>query len=112
MLENKPTAKPTKVRLVRISAGVKQTDLALIETAYYNNIQLSPDRRRIAYATREDGKDNIRVVSIVGGRIAKITANVDPNVYVSGIAWSPDGNKVYYGKQKQVRLISMIENFK
>ncbi len=112
MADDKPNVKPIKVRLVRISAGNNRTDLASIETAYYNNIQLSPGGLRIAFATREEGKDNIRVVSIVGGRSAKITANVDPNVYVSGIAWSPDGKSVFYSRQKQVGTISMIENFK
>jgi Tol biopolymer transport system component len=112
MPEDKPTAKPTKVRLVRIFAGNNRTDLALIEAVYFHNIQLSPDGQKIAFATREDGKDNIRVVSIASGENVKITTNVDPSIYVSGITWSPAGNAVYYGKQKQVGLISMIENFK
>ena len=112
MPEDKPTAKLTKVRLILISAGNNRTDLASIEAAYFDNIQLSPDRQKIAFATREDGKDNLRVISMVGDDNAKITASVDPNVYISGIAWSPDGKAIYYSKQKQVGTISMIENFK
>ena len=95
-----------------ISAGNNRTDLASIEAAYFDNIQLSPDGQKIAFAAQEDGKDNIRVISMAGGENAKIIANVDPTVYVSGIAWSPDSKAVYYSKQKQVGTISMIENFK
>ncbi len=112
MPEDKPDVKPSKVRLVRISAGNNRTDLASIEATYFHNIQLSSDGRRIAFATREDGKDNIRVITIARGGNVKITANADPKVYFSSITWSPDSKSVYYGKQKKVGIISMIENFK
>ena len=112
MPEDTSTAKPTKVRLVRISAGNNRTDLASVESAYFHNIQLSLDERRIAVATREDGKDNIRVISIAGGENSKITSNIDPTAYISGIAWSPDSKTIDYSKQKQERMILMIENFK
>ncbi len=112
MPEDKPTAKPAKVRLVLISAGNKGTDFALIESAYFYNIRLSPDGRRIAFAAHEDGKDNIRVISSTGGENTGITANMTPNAYISGISWSPDSKTIYYSKQKQEMMISMIENFK
>lgn len=112
MSEKKPTAKPTKVGLVFISVGNNRTDLASIEAAYFNNIQLSPDGRRIAYAAHENGKDNIRVISSAGGENSKITTNVDPTTYISSIAWSPDSKAVYYSKQKKEKMILMIENFK
>ncbi len=112
MPEDKPTAQPIKVRLIRLSTENNRTDLASIEAAYFDNIQLSPDGQKIAYAGHEDEKDNIRVISMASGENAKITANVDSNVYLSGIAWSPDGKTIYYSKQKQAGTISMIENFK
>ncbi|MGC2236593.1 MAG: winged helix-turn-helix domain-containing protein [Pyrinomonadaceae bacterium] len=113
MLEDdKPAAKPAKVQLIQISGGNIKTDLASIDAAYFYNIQLSPDGKKIAYAAREDGKDNIRVISISGGASAKITSNTEPNIYISGITWSPDGSAIYYSKQKKTGLISMIENFK
>ncbi|MGC2234622.1 MAG: protein kinase [Pyrinomonadaceae bacterium] len=113
MPEDKIAAKPTKIKLILVSAaGNNQTDLASIEAAYFNNIQLSPDGRRIAFAAHEDGKDNIRIISSAGGEPGRAIVNVDPSVYISGIAWSPDGKAIYYSKQKTARTISMIENFK
>jgi len=112
MPDGKPTAKPTKVKLVQISAGNIRTDLALIDAAYFNNIQLSPDGERIAYAERENEKDTIRVISISSGVNAEITSNVASNIYVSGITWSPDSSAIYYTRQKKAGFISMIENFK
>jgi Tol biopolymer transport system component len=110
MLDGKPTAQPTKVKLVQISAGNIRTDLALIDAAYFNNIQLSPDGQQIAYAAREEAKDNIRIIS--SGVNAKITSNTESNIYVSGITWSPDNRAIYYSRQKKTGLIAMIENFK
>jgi serine/threonine protein kinase/dipeptidyl aminopeptidase/acylaminoacyl peptidase len=107
-----PIAKPVKALLTMVSIDRRHRDLALVDAMYFNNIALSPDGRRIAFATREGGRDNIKIISAAGGGSAGITANNDPTIYVSGIAWSSDGAAVYFGKQKQVGMISVIENFK
>ncbi|HEV7929453.1 MAG TPA: hypothetical protein VGP12_04895, partial [Nitrosospira sp.] len=110
--DGSPITKPIKVLLSMVSIDRPTRNLASADTAYFNNIALAPDGGRIALATREGGRDNIKIISIAGGRSVAITANNDPTIYVSGIAWSPDGEAVYFGKQKQVGMISMIENFK
>ena len=110
--EDKNIAKPVKVGLSSIAAEKDRTNLASINAAYFNDIQLSSDGRRIVFASREDGKDNIRLVSAGGGADTKLTANTDPTAYIAGIAWVPDGRAIYFSKQKQVGTISMIENFK
>jgi serine/threonine protein kinase len=110
--DNKSVAKPVNVLLSLVSAENVSRDLASIDAGYFYNIQLSPDGRRIAFAEREDKKDNIRVISATGGGITKITANLDPTTYIAGIAWSPDGQTIYFSKQKQMVAISIIENFK
>jgi Tol biopolymer transport system component/DNA-binding winged helix-turn-helix (wHTH) protein len=112
MVDGKPTAKPTGVKLVQISGGNVRTDLAFIDEAYSNNIQLSPNEQLIAYAVHAEAKDNIQVFSISSRKNTRITSNAETNIYVSGISWSPDSKTIYYGKQKKTVLISMIENFK
>jgi Tol biopolymer transport system component/DNA-binding winged helix-turn-helix (wHTH) protein len=111
MPEGKPV-NPTKVKLVQISAGDIITNLASIDAAYCYSIRLSPDGQQIAYVAREEGKDNIRIISISTGAIMQATSNVEQRVYVSGITWSPDGKAIYYSTQKKAISISMIENFK
>jgi serine/threonine protein kinase/Tol biopolymer transport system component len=110
--EDRSIAKPVKVGLGVVPEANKPVDLVSVEAAYFGNIQLSRDGRRIAYVSREDGKDNIRVLSVTGAESGKLTANPDPTTYISGIAWSPDGKAIYFSKQKQVGTVSMIENFK
>jgi Tol biopolymer transport system component/DNA-binding winged helix-turn-helix (wHTH) protein len=110
---NEDHSKPTKVRLLQVSAaGNNWNDIAPIESAYFDNIQLSADGRKLAYTAHEEGKDNIRVILSMGGENTRITENIDPNVFGSGIAWSPDGKAIYYSKQRRVGEISMIDNFK
>jgi serine/threonine protein kinase len=112
MPEESSAVQPIKVELITVSTGNNQTEIASIDEAYFYNIQMAPDGKEVAFVTREDGKDNIHVISIASGENLKITTNVDPNLYVSNIAWSPDGESVYFSKQKKVGTISMIENFK
>lgn len=111
--KDKPSAKPIKVKIALVSPGRSTVDIASIESAYFYNIRLSPDGERIAFVTRpEAGADGIRIISTSGGGNIRLTANTNPNEYISEIAWSPDSRTIYYGKQRQTRMISMIEHFK
>lgn len=113
MPEDKISAQPIKVKIAVVSPGRSTVDIASIGHAYFHNIRLSPDGQRIAVVTRsQGGADEIRIVSTSGGGNIRLTANTNPNEYISEIAWSPDSRTIYYGKQRQTRMISMIENFK
>jgi eukaryotic-like serine/threonine-protein kinase len=104
---------PTGVNLWRVSiASGEQSLIAEIPTAKYYNIYLSPDRRLVVYVSHQDGKDNIWVIPAGGGAQRKLTANNDPQLYFSTLAWSPDSRTIYYGKQSRFSLLSMITNFK
>jgi serine/threonine protein kinase len=91
--------------------GVKKA-FALLESAYLFNITSSPDGKLIAFASRTDGKDNVWVIPSTGGTRRKVTANTEPLIYCSSLAWSPDGKAIYYGKQAKQYVIQMIDNFK
>lgn len=108
---DKPVGMPIGIKFSLVSIGKKITDTALIESAYFYNIQLSPDGRRIALAVN-DGKDKIRVISISDNKSVTINPDLTPNEYISNIVWSPDGKTIFFGKQKKQKTISMIENFK
>lgn len=98
------------VNIYRISAGEKYK-IAELKEAYYKNIQLSPDQSAVAFASRQDGKDNIWILPF-DGRQKKITDNTDPNIYFSSLDWSPDAKIVYYSRQQRKNRISMIETFR
>jgi Tol biopolymer transport system component len=104
---------PEKVRLFQISlSNGEEKKIAELESAYFYNIQLSPDGRHIAYVSRSEGRDNISVIPVASGQARKVTLNTDPRVYFSSLIWSPDGKNIYYGRQTRRSLVSMFDNFR
>jgi Tol biopolymer transport system component len=92
--------------------GGSGRSFARLKSAYLYNIQLSPDGRTIAFASHQDGRDNIWLIPALGGTARKITANADPQLYFSSLTWSTDGKTIYYGKQSRYSLISAVDNFR
>ena len=104
---------PTDVSLMQINIETgKIRQLAMLTDTYFSNIQLSPDRKNVAFAAHHEGKDNIRVLSMTGGEEKTLTDNNDLRLYVSSLAWSPDNNSIFFGKQLRYSLLSMLTNFK
>lgn len=106
------SAKIAEITILEIVSGQTAKVLTRLNSAYLYNIQLSPDGRRIAFASHQEGRDNIWLIPATGGMARKITANTDPRFYFSSLAWSPDGKNIYYGKQSGYSLISEISEFK
>ncbi|MEO0249360.1 MAG: hypothetical protein ABIN58_07390, partial [candidate division WOR-3 bacterium] len=103
----------TDVNLFHVPArGGHARRIARLKSTYLSNSRLSPDGQFLAVASRQDGRDNLHVISLLSGKGRKVTGNTDSRVYFSDLTWSPDGRVIYYGKQTRSSLISMIENFK
>jgi eukaryotic-like serine/threonine-protein kinase len=104
---------PSDVKLLSLpSTGLGGRPIAQLKAAFFHNIQLSPDRKFIAFAARKDGEGSLQVIPASGGDAKKILTSSDSRVYFSNLAWSPDGKTLYYGKQANWRVISMIDNFR
>ena len=54
----------------------------------------------------------IRIIPVTGGNSRWLAGAGDPNVYLSNLAWSPDGKTIYFGKQTNERLLSIIDSFR
>ena len=106
---------PADVNLFQISAGgASQLRLiSKIKDAYFQNIALSPDRKTLAFVTRQNGSGAIQAMSLTGSAATKtVTGSSDARVYFSSLSFAPDGKTLYYGKQANWQVISMIDNFK
>jgi Tol biopolymer transport system component/DNA-binding winged helix-turn-helix (wHTH) protein len=102
-----------QVDLIEIPAdGGENRNIVSIPSVYHTNIQLSPDHLSIAFASRLDGKDSIRVIPANGGEVRKVTENTDPTTYFSNLTWTPDGKEIYYSKQASWTIISILDNLK
>lgn len=104
---------PGEINLLQIdSEGGAARPLAKLDTAYFQNIALSPDRKTLAFVTRKSGSDTIQILPSTGGTIKTLISSNDARVYFSSLVFAPDGKTLYYGKQANWQIISMINNFR
>jgi serine/threonine protein kinase len=99
----------TAVKRVAIGSGT-ETSIVVLKDAYFYNLFLSNDRKNLAFAAREQGKDDIWMVSAGGGAPRKLTDNNDSGLYFSRLAWLHSGSAIVFGKQSRFSLLSMITN--
>ena len=93
---------PGRVRLFTLLAGSGSVrEIAAAEAAYLYNSLLSADKRFIAIASRQDGKDNIWIYPISSGAPKRITSNTDSRLFSSSLTWSSDGKTIIYAKQSR-----------
>ena len=104
---------PTDVNISQIS--LKSGEAHLISTlkrVYFFNIKMSPDRKTIAFVTRQNEGDVIQTLPSTGGSAKTLISGNDARVYFSNLTFAPDGKTIYFGKQANWQIISMINNFK
>ncbi|HEY6329181.1 MAG TPA: hypothetical protein VI756_07580, partial [Blastocatellia bacterium] len=97
------------VRLLEIAGDGQSRPIKAISEAYIHDMALSPDAATVGLVERSDGADNVWVLQLKGGMHKKITNNKDPRLYLSGVSWSPDGRSIYFGKQADTAIISMVD---
>ena len=100
---------PPETTLKRVDlASHAETVIATLKNAYFYNIFLSDDRKSIAFAARNDDRDDIWTIPATGGTPRRLTANNDSGLYYSRLAWLHDGSAIVFGKQTRFSLLSMI----
>jgi eukaryotic-like serine/threonine-protein kinase len=109
---NSPPSVPVNLSVFLLDPKTaQQRILAELKATYFQNVQLAPARNAIAFVTRQDGPDSLRLVSTNGGATRTILTSNDPRVYFSSLNWSPDGKSILYGKQSTWTTFSMLDNF-
>ena len=104
---------PVDVSILEIGfAGSVPRLLSTIKEVYFHNIQLSPDRKIFAFAARENGNSVIQTLLLTGGTAKTLISSNDARVYFSNLSFASDGKTIYYGKQANWQVISMIDKFK
>lgn len=95
------------LKSVSAQAGTA-SEIARLRNAYFYNLFLTNDRKQIAYAARNDNKDDIWVVSSTGGMPRKLTSSNDSGQYISKLALSKDELAVVYGRQSRFSLLNLM----
>ena len=106
-------ALPVEVSLFELALdGNAPRPMIKLKETFFQNIQLSPDRKTLAFVTRQDSSGAIQIISPTGGTAKTLISSNDARVYFSSLAFAPDGKTLYYGKQANWQIISTIDNFK
>jgi len=106
-------AVPVEVSLFGLALdGSGQRRITKLKETFFQNIQLSPDCKTLAFVKQQDGNDTIQTIPSTGGTAKTLISSNDARVYYSNLAFAPDGKTIYYGKQANWQIISMINNFK
>jgi hypothetical protein len=58
----------------------------------------SPDGTHIAFVSNRDGYYNLYIMNADGSNILQRTFSVDPNGWIAGLTWAPDGTKITYSE--------------
>lgn len=97
----------TVLKRVSVETGAA-IEVARLRNAYFYNIFLSNDRKQIAFAARNDGKDDIWSVAEMGGQPRQLTKNNDSGLYISRLSWFADGKSIVYAKQSRFSMLSVM----
>jgi serine/threonine protein kinase len=92
--------------------GGERRPVASLKNTYIFNIDVSFDRKHIAFVSHQDDKDNLWVIPAGGGPQRKLTSNNDSRLYFSKLSWAADGSRIYFGKQMRYSLLSVLDDFK
>lgn len=112
MTDGAMKASPLDIKLIKVSVRSNSQIVATFKNIYATSMTLSADGKKVAFTSRQEGRDNILTALTNGGEAKKITANANSNLYYGSLAWSPDGKTVFFDKQEEINTISMFENFK
>ncbi len=99
----------TLLKRITITSGAEFL-IARLQNIYFYNIFLSDDKKYIAFAARNEDKDDVWIIPSAGGVARKITGNNDSGLYFSRLAWLHDGSAIVFGKQTRFSLLSMISD--
>jgi Tol biopolymer transport system component len=87
--------------------------LAALKAAFFQNVVLSHDAKTLAFVSRTSSGDAIQTLTLSRpGSVKTITTSNDNRVYFSNLTFAPDGKTLFFGKQSNSQVISLVENFK
>ncbi|PYS86394.1 MAG: hypothetical protein DMF62_15990, partial [Acidobacteria bacterium] len=62
----------------------------------------------LAFVSRKNDVSAIWHVPVKGRLPKQLAVENDPKILISGLAWSPDGKSIVFGKQTRTNLLSML----
>lgn len=104
---------PVEMKLLQLPVdGGQPVEIKPLPAAMFNSVILSPDRRTVAFVSRPQDQDEIRLVGLKTKPDQTLTTAFDPYTYFSNLTWTADQRQLCFTKQSNKLSISTIENFR
>ena len=104
---------PRSVRILQIDPNDPiPLELMLLTDTYFRNLALAPDGRSLGAVKRTNAGDVLQAVPLSGAAYKPLVTSNDPRVYIADLSFASDGKTVYYAKQANWQIISLLTNFK
>ncbi len=88
--------------------NIPPRQIVTLKDCYQANVRMAPDGSSLAFVAREQDRDVINLLPLDTRQLRTVVASNDPRVYLSSLTFSPDGQTLYYGKQADWKIISML----
>ncbi|HEV2668787.1 MAG TPA: hypothetical protein VG324_27970, partial [Blastocatellia bacterium] len=100
-----------EVTLISISTkDLQSRQLRVLPHTRQSSVRLSPDKRYVSFVAAQSNRENIFLLSLLGGRPRIITRNGDEKTHYSSLVWAPNGETIYFGKQSIRSVLTLIDN--
>jgi len=111
--KREPTAQPADTDITGLDPTSTQGKLlTTLKDAYFQNIAMTRDGKRLAFVSRVPVGDTIRTLDLSNNASKTLVEGNDDRLYFANLAFAPDGKMLYYGKQANWQVISAINDFK
>lgn len=113
---NSSVAQPATIQILSLnltkpSTAASQHTMSKMNDTYLSNLHLAPNGRSVAFVKKENGRDDIWLLTLSNQAVRRLTNNSDPSLVLASLSWAADGKTIYYDKQARWSLLTMIDRF-
>lgn len=87
----------------------KPTTLLKLAATYLPTLRLAQDGQNLVWVSRQQGRDNLEMISLRDRSVKRVTSNSDPTVFYSSPTWATDGRSLFYSKQTNWQFLHLLE---
>lgn len=103
-----PTPTTVEVLIAPLGTNGRERNRFSLSSAYFHNIHLTKDGRKIVYVTRDGELTKLLTRPLNEGAEQVLLIINDPKILISNMGLSDDGRFIVFGKQTRTKLLSML----
>lgn len=98
------------IQVFDTNTGIQKV-FAKLASSYFQSPTISANGETIAYISRLPTRDSVKTIATSNAASETLVESNDNRVYFSSVVFAPDGKTLFFGKQANWQVISMVNNF-